>query len=136
MAARSSLKPNRGLGFSTLGQEIVDCGAGGRKLKGQLARKRKKRIVYLVEVRVNPIVARAPSRCGFIGPEADYCKIVRGILIIAQVREAFSNISGRVLADDPFTLIHGKNCSQYALVLCVGLAKVEVWHDEKSSIIP
>jgi len=28
------LKLDRGLGFSTLGHKIVDCGAGGRKVKG------------------------------------------------------------------------------------------------------
>jgi len=92
--------------------------------------------VDLVEVRIDPIVAGAPSRCGFIGPEADYRKIGRGLLAHAQAGEVFSNVSGRVLADDPFTLIHGKNCSQHALVFCVGLAKVEIWHGEKSSIIP
>jgi len=72
-----------------------------------LAGECQQRFVELSQVGVEPIVAGLPASRRFITRDVEHGKIVRRLLLAAQLRELIADIGGGVLADDTLALIHG-----------------------------
>ena len=94
----------------------------------QSAGKSEEGVVQFIEIRKHTIIAGTPKRRGFFRLKTNHRKIASSRGVFSKARKILSNVDGGMVPDDRFTLVDRKNGSQHPLILCVGLAEVEVRH--------
>jgi hypothetical protein len=92
-----------------------------------LTRERQQRFVDLRELGIKAVIAGPPGVAGFLGTETDHCEVCLGR--IGYCGELFTHVGNLLGADYPLAFLDRKHSAQHAMISCVWLAEINIWHD-------
>jgi hypothetical protein len=81
------------------------------------------------QITFNPIVPATPFRVRLVGAETQNREIPFLPILVDNLRKIVPHIGGRVRLDQRLAIREGNDRTQHTLVLCMGLAEIEIWHD-------